>query len=319
MDSKIEKLLNATIDGETIEFNPQSRMEEYLKNCVNKTGTDGLPTPQSRVDALLYKLAETIGSGFDSLEERVFGKEVEWRKEESTFIDGLPFSLPKFEGLEAKKYIFTHDTADKSVYQVFDLTGMTVGETRNNGSVYDQGMLINEYFLELFATMEEDGTVTVETNLYFGDSIGDIFGDQYGEPIYCTEYFEPCLEERVTALEKASGGNGGGSGDYTDWTEITPQTVDYLSEGFILNAQEGTSLFVKFEDIYEVDWWNEFSVTVQDGYDSGGVTVFDGNIIHACVARVEDYDGGVFALYFTDDYGEKYYIGKSVYVIKVEI
>lgn len=63
MESRVETLLNAVINGETIDFNPQSRMEEYLKNCINKAGTEGLPAPQSRVDALLYRLAETISSG----------------------------------------------------------------------------------------------------------------------------------------------------------------------------------------------------------------------------------------------------------------
>ena len=62
-ENRVETLLNAIINGETIDFNPQSRMEEYLKNCINKTGVEGLPTPQSRMDALLYRLAETIASG----------------------------------------------------------------------------------------------------------------------------------------------------------------------------------------------------------------------------------------------------------------
>lgn len=180
-----------------------------------------------------YDLKDTQGRAeVASLEERVFGKEVEWRKEESTYVEGLPFSLPKFEGLEAKKYIFTHDTADKSVYQVFDLTGMTVGETRNNGSVYEQGLSPNEYFIELAATMGADETVTVETCLYFADSIGDLFGDSYGTPIYCTEYFEPCLEERITALENTSGGGGGGIGEWVEAAMTSDYTFnDELSDG----------------------------------------------------------------------------------------
>lgn len=63
MESRVETLLNALVNGETIDFNPQSRIEEYLKNCINKTGTEGLPAPQSRIDALLYKLAEVVASG----------------------------------------------------------------------------------------------------------------------------------------------------------------------------------------------------------------------------------------------------------------
>ena len=62
MTSRLETLLNAVINGETIEFTPRSRMEEYLKNCINKAGIDGLPDPRSRADALLYMLAENISS-----------------------------------------------------------------------------------------------------------------------------------------------------------------------------------------------------------------------------------------------------------------
>ena len=65
MESRIEMLLNALINGETIDFEPQSRMEAYLKNCINNTKTEGLPPPESRIDALLYKLAEN-GSGVDT-------------------------------------------------------------------------------------------------------------------------------------------------------------------------------------------------------------------------------------------------------------
>ena len=65
MESRIEMLLNALINGETIDFEPQSRMEAYLKNCINNSKTEGLPPPESRVDALLYKLAEN-GSGVDT-------------------------------------------------------------------------------------------------------------------------------------------------------------------------------------------------------------------------------------------------------------
>ena len=65
MGSRIEMLLKALINGETIDFEPQSRMEAYLKNCINNTKIEGLPPPESRVDALLYKLAEN-GSGIDT-------------------------------------------------------------------------------------------------------------------------------------------------------------------------------------------------------------------------------------------------------------
>lgn len=117
MESRVETLLNAIIDGETIDFNPQSRMEEYLKNCINKAGVEGLPAPQSRVDALLYKLAETISSGgggggsaaptgptdnrtnlsywYQYLGE-MFGEYYDWEVSEEPYLDREPLEYVEF-------------------------------------------------------------------------------------------------------------------------------------------------------------------------------------------------------------------------------
>lgn len=67
MDSRIETLLKALLNGDSVEdFEPQSRAEAYLKSCILKEGVGDLPDPQSRLDALLYELAgimPTLGSG----------------------------------------------------------------------------------------------------------------------------------------------------------------------------------------------------------------------------------------------------------------
>ena len=68
MDSRMEQLLNSILNGTTVDFQPQSRMEQYLKACCNKTGTEGLPNPMSRADALLYRLAENIAQSGDTQE-----------------------------------------------------------------------------------------------------------------------------------------------------------------------------------------------------------------------------------------------------------
>ena len=58
MDSRIETLLKALLNGESVEdFTPSSRVEAYLKSCILQTGDLDLPDPQSRLDALLYSLA----------------------------------------------------------------------------------------------------------------------------------------------------------------------------------------------------------------------------------------------------------------------
>ena len=60
MDSNVEWLIEALLNGESVaDFTPKSRMEEYLKAILSKSGTDNLPIPRSRIDALLYQLAQS--------------------------------------------------------------------------------------------------------------------------------------------------------------------------------------------------------------------------------------------------------------------
>ncbi len=63
-----EKLLVALINGETVDFEPNTRVEAYLKNCCEGCGCDGLPPPVTRTDALLYALAEKLAGGGETLE-----------------------------------------------------------------------------------------------------------------------------------------------------------------------------------------------------------------------------------------------------------
>lgn len=60
--SRIEELLQAIINGDEANIKPRSRAEEYLVACACKE-CDNLPTPKSRLDALYYKLAQTISEG----------------------------------------------------------------------------------------------------------------------------------------------------------------------------------------------------------------------------------------------------------------
>lgn len=62
--SRFEDLLTSLLNGEQTDLEPRSRMEQYLKNCCDKCGCDGLPEPRSRAELLLYQLAESLnGSG----------------------------------------------------------------------------------------------------------------------------------------------------------------------------------------------------------------------------------------------------------------
>ena len=62
--SDVTKLLQSLLNGEDIgNFDPKSRMEAYLKNCCLASGVGGLPEPITETDALLYQLAEKLGTG----------------------------------------------------------------------------------------------------------------------------------------------------------------------------------------------------------------------------------------------------------------
>jgi hypothetical protein len=61
--SRIEEFLEALLSGEATDVVPQSRAEACLKNCIDGTGTEGLPEPQSRLEAYLHALAEKMAGG----------------------------------------------------------------------------------------------------------------------------------------------------------------------------------------------------------------------------------------------------------------
>ena len=59
--SKSEKLLNAILnDDATPNVEIISRIDKYLSACCDKCGCEGLPTPITRIDHLLYELAEKL-------------------------------------------------------------------------------------------------------------------------------------------------------------------------------------------------------------------------------------------------------------------
>lgn len=77
MDSRVEWLLGALLNGESIDnFEPRSRLEQYLEAVIEKSGTDNLEIPRSRLDALLYEMADRAPDNHASAVEA--GKTQEW-------------------------------------------------------------------------------------------------------------------------------------------------------------------------------------------------------------------------------------------------
>lgn len=53
-------LLSALLNGETIDFEPKTNNQAYLKACCEACGCSGLPEPKTVNGALLFQLAEKI-------------------------------------------------------------------------------------------------------------------------------------------------------------------------------------------------------------------------------------------------------------------
>lgn len=80
--SRGEELLEALVNGEDSDIKPQSRMEEYLLAAVKKSGTEGLPKPISRGDALLHQLVDVVSNssgGGGNLIKGTFTKNGEYK------------------------------------------------------------------------------------------------------------------------------------------------------------------------------------------------------------------------------------------------
>lgn len=63
MLSRSEEQLKALLNDTVADVDVVSRVDKYLKACCEGCGCEGLPTPITRKDQLLYQLAQKLGNG----------------------------------------------------------------------------------------------------------------------------------------------------------------------------------------------------------------------------------------------------------------
>ena len=123
MDSRIEEVLNILLSGDIASFEPLSRNQQYLKACCNKTGTDGLPIPMSRIEALLYRLADEFpNSGGSDLSDATATAE-DIRKDKVAY--GASGKIIGTAGASLKDFIKVRGGCK---YLFYESTMITVGD-----------------------------------------------------------------------------------------------------------------------------------------------------------------------------------------------
>lgn len=113
MSSRIEDLVSVLINGGSVSFAPNSRVEQYLQNCIDGSGTDGLPTPDSRIEILLWQLADNINSGGGGVE--VDPDSIATDKEVTEMLDGI------FGTTATDEDIATDDEVNEILNSIFNM------------------------------------------------------------------------------------------------------------------------------------------------------------------------------------------------------
>ena len=168
--SRIEELLNALITNGTTDLVPQTEVEIYLKACIDKTGTSGLPAPTSRMTLLLKQLADELAGGGSSnlLQEAI---NVVKQSGEDVGLLAQPYSL----GLTAgATYSVTHKYLGESYTQSTTAAEIPFSDT--------------ETIVALGTTTGEDMTLPIGNDEANG---GIIIYDNFG----LNENQEPVVQE----------------------------------------------------------------------------------------------------------------------------
>lgn len=113
MESNIERLLNALINGESIDIDPQTNVEHFLKECVDEVCCGHCPEPKSRMDILLIELRDKLINGSGS------GK-TEQEKSVNITSNGTTEVLPDENKTLSKVTVNTNVVATSKLPQLID-------------------------------------------------------------------------------------------------------------------------------------------------------------------------------------------------------
>ena len=175
--SRIEKLWNCLITGETPDFEPLSRNEKYLMAMLDCYDISNLPAPMSRGEKLLYKIAvgETDLSdvpGYLSRYEELLKYLIE-----NGGISGGDFEYVLYTLNQSLYTLYT--TAEKPVKSAI-LKGCTLVNLAT--PIEFKNVLYHGYCLIINGGMLKSGTYTLKSSVDFSQYVVNLISTQKDKP-----------------------------------------------------------------------------------------------------------------------------------------
>ena len=146
--SRIEKLWNCLITGETPDFEPLSRNEKYLMAMLDRYDISNLPAPMSRGEKLLYKIA--VGE---------------------TDLSDVPGYLSRYEellkyliengGISGGDFEYVLHTFNQSLYTLY-----TTAEKPVKSAILKGNTLVNSFMCKSLDDFYAYGNVTISDGVY---------------------------------------------------------------------------------------------------------------------------------------------------------
>ncbi len=159
MESNIERLLNALINGESIDIDPQTNVEHFLKECVDEVCCGHCPEPKSRMDILLIELRDKLINGSGS------GK-TEQEKSVNITSNGTTEVLPDENKTLSKVTVNTNVVATSKLPQIIDrsITALTAEDLAGTTKIGDYAF----YYCRSLINVEIPNSVTYIGSSAFG-------------------------------------------------------------------------------------------------------------------------------------------------------
>lgn len=158
--TRLEELLTKLINGESLEgYKCTCRLESHLINCINRKGLEGLPSPKSRLEALLQALAVEIQNGGGTKVEGDIKITANGTHDVSTYANAI-VDVPPTSGYSLKEAVLEFaKESGKSYYNSIDADYLFAGFSGDvskfmDNSIFEQLSTFNYMFYKAYPSVK---------------------------------------------------------------------------------------------------------------------------------------------------------------------